>query len=48
MESFSLQIKPGSKPHKVPQRHAAYALEKPFKEELERLQQQDIITPLGM
>ena len=25
----------------------AYALQKPFKEELERLQQQDIITSLG-
>ena len=45
---FSLQLKPGSKPYQVPPRHVAYALQKPFKEELEWLQKQDIITLLGM
>ena len=45
---FSLQVKSGSKPYQVPLRHMAYALQKPFKEELERLQQQDIIKPLGL
>ena len=41
----SLQVKPDSKPYQAPPRHVAYALQKPFKEELERLQQQDILTP---
>ena len=35
--TFSLQIKPGSKPYQAPTQHVAYALQKPFKEELERL-----------
>ena len=46
--TFSLQLKPDSRPYQVPQRHVAYALQKPFKHELERLQQQDIIAPLGL
>ena len=45
---FSLQLKPDSKPYQAPLRHIAYALQKPFKGELERLQQQDIITPLSI
>ena len=45
---FSLQLKPDSKPYQVPPRHVAYALQKPFKEELEHLQRMDIITPLGV
>ena len=43
---FSLQLKPNSKPYQVPPKHVAYALQKPFKEELKRLQELDIIAPL--
>ena len=46
--TFSFQAKPDSKPYQVPPRCVDYALQKPFKEELEWLQQQDIMTPLGM
>ena len=46
--TFSLQLKPNSKPYQAPPRHVAYALQKPFKEELECLQEMDIITPLGV
>ena len=45
--TFSLQVKPYSKPYWTPPRCVAYALQWPFKEELECLQQQDIIAPLG-
>ena len=47
MEHF-WQVKPDSKPYQVPPRCIACALQKPFKEELEWLQQHDIITPLGV
>ena len=43
-----LQLKPDSKPYQVPPRHVAYALQKPFKEELKWLQEVDIITPLAV
>ena len=33
--TFSLQLKPNSKPYQVPPRRVAYVLQKPFKEELE-------------
>ena len=46
--TFSLQLKPSSKPYEVPPRNEAYALQKLFKEELEQLQEQDIIAPLGV
>ena len=46
--TFSLKLKPDSKPYQVPPRHVAYTLQKPFKEELEHLQKMDIITPLGV
>ena len=46
--TFSLQLKPDSKPYQVPPRHMAYVLQKPFKEELKQLQELDIITPLGV
>ena len=36
--TFSLQLKPDSKPYQVPPRHVAYALHKPFKDELYWLQ----------
>ena len=42
--TFSLQVKPDSKPYKVSPWHVAYALQKSFNKELEGLQQQDIIT----
>ena len=46
--TFSLQLKPNSKPYQVPPRCVAYALQKPFKDELEWLQKLDIITALGI
>ena len=46
--TFSLQLKPDSKPYQAPPRCVAYVLQKPFKEELEHLQKIDIITPLGL
>ena len=46
--TFSLQLKPDSKPYRALPRHVTYALQKPFKEELEHLQRMDIITPLGV
>ena len=46
--TFSLQLKPDSKPYLAPPRHVAYALQKPFKEELRCLQEIDIITLLGV
>ena len=45
---FSLQVDANSKPFQASPRCVACALEKTFKEELEWLQQQDIITPLGV
>ena len=38
--TFSLQLGPDSRLYQVSLRHVAYALQKPFKDELERLQQQ--------
>ena len=46
--TFSLQLKPDSKPYQVPPTGMAYMLQKPFKEELKWLQEQDIITPIGV
>ena len=46
--TFSFQLKPDSRPYQVPPRCVAYALQKPFKDELEGLQQQDIKAPLGV
>ena len=46
--TFSLQIKTGSKPYHVLPRCVAYALLNQFKKELEWLQQQDIVKPLGV
>ena len=46
--TFSLQLKPDSKPYQVPPRHVAYALQKWLTGELECLQKMDIITPLGV
>ena len=44
--TFSLQLKPDSRPYQVSPGHVAYVLQKPFKDELDRLQKLDIITPL--
>ena len=46
--TFSLQLKPDSKPYQAPPRYVAYVLQKPFKEELNWLQGIDIIAPLGV
>ena len=46
--TFTIQTKPDSKPYQAPLRHIAYTQLKTFKEKLQRLQQQDIITPLGI
>ena len=46
--TFSLQLKPDSKPYQVPPGHGAYALQEPFKEGLRCLQEMDIIMPLGV
>ena len=45
---FSLQLKPDSKPYQALLRCMAYALQKLFQDELERLQQHDIIALLGV
>ena len=47
-ETFSLQVKPDNKLYQVPQRCIVYALQKPFKEELEWFQQHDTTAPVGM
>ena len=46
--TFSLQLKPDSKPYQAPPMCVAYALQEPFKEELRCLQEMDIIMPLGV
>ena len=46
--TFSLQLKPDSKPYQATPRHVVYALQKPFKEQLQHLQELDIIVPLGV
>ena len=46
--TFSLQLKHDSRPYQAPPRHVAYVLQKPFKDELDQLQQMDVITPLGV
>ena len=46
--TFSLQTKDDVKSYQAPPRHATYALKKTFKKELERLQGQEILAPLGV
>ena len=46
--TFSLQVQTDRKPYQVPPSCVAYALQMPFKVELVWLQQQDIITLLGV
>ena len=46
--TFLFQLKLDSKPYQAPSTCMAYALQKPFKEELKHLQKQDIIAPLGV
>ena len=45
---FCYSLNLNSKPYQVPLRCVAYALQKPFKEELEWLQELDIVAPLGV
>ena len=45
--TFLLQVKEGSKVYKTPPRCVTYALQQPFKEELECQQKQQIIIPLA-
>ena len=47
-DTFLLQLKPDSKPYQAPLRHVVYALEEPFKDELDWLQKLYIITQLGV
>ena len=44
--TFSLQLKPDSKPFQVPQ--DTWCIQQPFEEESKRLQKQNIIVPLGV
>ena len=46
--TFSKQLKPDHKPYQAPPRCVAYALQKAFNEELERLQKLDIIVLIGV
>ena len=46
--TFSLQLKPDSKPYQAPLRRVAHVPQKPFKEELDWLQKLDVITPPGI
>ena len=46
--TFSLQVKEGSHPYQAPTGRVAYTLSKPLKEELEFLEKQQIIVPLGV
>ena len=45
---FPVQAKANCKPYHAPPKLVAYTLQKPFNEELVWLQEQDIITPLGI
>ena len=45
--TFYLQLKPYRKPYQSSPRYVAYAFQKLFQKELERLQKQDIIASLG-
>ena len=45
---FRLQVKEGSFQYQTPPRRVAYALQEPLMEELEWLQKQQIIVPLGV
>ena len=45
--TFSLQIKDYAKQYQVPPRYIAYGLHEPFRKELERLEDQHILVPLG-
>ena len=43
-----MQLKPDSKPYQAPLRFVAYTFQKQFQKEIEKLQKQDIIAPLGV
>ena len=44
--TFKLQVRKGSHPYQALPRRVAYALQEPLKEDLERLQKQQLIVPL--
>ena len=46
--TFSLQVKEGSNSYQEPPRRLAYALQKQLNEELEELQKQQTVIPLGI
>ena len=46
--AFTLHVQEGSQTYQVPLRRVAYGFQVPLKEELERLQRQQIIIPQGM
>ena len=46
--TFSSKVKDSAKPHQVQQRHATYTLQQPFKKELERLQEQQVLASIGL
>ena len=46
--TFSLQVKEDSSLYQASPRRVAYVLQKPLKEELEWLQKQQVIVPLGV
>ena len=45
--TFSLQLKPDSRPYQAPPRHEAYMLQKPFKEELRMIVEDGHHHPIG-
>ena len=45
--AFSFQVKDDAKPYQVPPRYKAYTLEEPFNKELERIQEHQLLAPLG-
>ena len=47
-DMFPLQVKDGTHPYQAQARRVAYVLQQPLKEELEWLQKQQIIVPLGV
>ena len=46
--TFYLQVRADAKPYQTPTRSLAYALKGTFKTEMKRLQEQEILAPLGV
>ena len=45
-DTFPFKVKEDVNLNQAPPRHVAYTLQEPFKNKLERLQEQQILTPL--